>query len=146
MSTGTCLNLYTTNPGIINVPNATNAELQCSGVFPNNLVPMTLSQWELIWAAPVPGDPDNRFCTQIFHDNIYSLNGNAIFDPTVFARVQAEFTYMFNKYYTTVLDPPFTVASQLVLPGSPSYNSMQTTLATACAALPGVCQPAQMQL
>jgi hypothetical protein len=134
----TCLNLY---PGRTGFPTGTTAlERKCMGVgsLGGNL---SYTTWKNAWAGPLPEDPNGRNCVGIFRDSIYSLNGNAVFDPTAFSRVQTEFQLMLSKYFNTTID-----GHNIALPGELGYDDFQHTLTQACQALPGVCSIAQTNL
>jgi hypothetical protein len=131
-----CLTLYSGPITTIDPLTRTGIELGCMG-YPN----ATLANWKAAWASPIIGDPDKRFCGQYFHDLIYSLGGNAVFDPTVFPRIQEDFEFMLSKYFNNTIQ-----GSNIALPGESNFNDFQTTLVNACAEIPGVCDTAQKKL
>lgn len=133
-----CLNLYTARTDLPN--NTTALERECMGVDEkgNDVDYVT---WKNTWSGPLSNDSLNRNCVQVFKDNIYSLNGNAIFDPEVFSRVQSEFNLMLSKYFNNTI-----TGHNITLPGEIGYDSFQHTLTQACHDLPGVCSLAQNNL
>ena len=134
----TCLNLYS---GATTVPTgASNLEMECMGVDSSgNAVPF--ATWVATWSGTLPDDPLDRTCSQLYHDEIYSLGGDNIFDPTQFARIEQQYTYMLSKYFNTTIE-----GFNISLPGQIGFNPFQDTLIQSCVDVGGVCATAEAQL
>lgn len=134
----TCLNLYSQTLGI---PTGTSAlEKECIGVTSDNKE-MPLSDWIAVWSGTLPDDPLNRTCSQLYHDEIYSLGGNSIFNPPEFTRISEQYTYMLSKYFNTTI-----TGHNISLPGRIDYNAFQDTLIKSCRDVGGVCTNSELKL
>ena len=133
-----CLNLYSSRTPL--PTNPTILERKCMGVDIDGK-DLDYNTWKSTWSAPLVEDINNRTCTQIFKDTIYSLNGSSVFDPTSFTKVQSEFEFMLSKYFNNGI-----TGHNITLPGEIGYDNFQHTLTNACKDLPGVCSLTQTKL
>jgi hypothetical protein len=135
-TTGTCLSFYATRPSIPTT--ATALERTCMGVDSKG-VDVPFDTWVAAWNGPLS---TGQTCQQLFNDEINSLNGVTVFNPTSFSKVSSEFEYMLSKYFNNNSSNPH----QISLPGTPGYNNFQTTLLQACHDIPGACNAASAKL